>query len=234
MPLLRAWSRISCPVSATWPRLSRSSQSPIPFKLSVCHSFPRLTKSTLLHRSFPHLMLNLDAFEPSEFGSIRASLLLPPDHIRVLTRLRCSSTKHRNAPDFASRATRPSAAGLPQLLSVPITFSLVSFIGIIVSSSSNVIFGETVWSPVDLLGMFLDGNPSHATRFGVRLMFLCLASPRLVYPLFCALWCLKHNFILICAMKYVASWLTVFSALLYTCRSGLSRPRSLLHRYVGS
>ncbi|KAI0261666.1 permease for cytosine/purines, uracil, thiamine, allantoin-domain-containing protein [Gloeopeniophorella convolvens] len=72
-----------------------------------------------------------------------------------------------NAPDFASRAKRPFAAGLPQLLAVPLTFTIVSFIGIIVSSSSQVIFGEPVWSPIDLLNMFLDDNPSHATRFGV-------------------------------------------------------------------
>ncbi|KAI0298674.1 permease for cytosine/purines, uracil, thiamine, allantoin-domain-containing protein [Multifurca ochricompacta] len=72
-----------------------------------------------------------------------------------------------NAPDFASRARRPFAAGLPQLLAIPLTFSIVSFIGIIVSSSSQVIFGEPVWSPIDLLNRFLDDNPSHATRFGV-------------------------------------------------------------------
>jgi len=72
-----------------------------------------------------------------------------------------------NAPDFASRADRPSAALWPQLFSVPLAFSLVSFIGIIVSSSSQAIYGEAIWSPIDLLGKFLDGNPSHATRFGV-------------------------------------------------------------------
>ncbi|RPD56001.1 NCS1 nucleoside transporter family [Lentinus tigrinus ALCF2SS1-6] len=72
-----------------------------------------------------------------------------------------------NAPDFASRARHPSAAGLPQLISVPIGFSIVSFFGVIVSSSSQAIYGEAVWSPIDLLGKFLDGNPSHATRFGV-------------------------------------------------------------------
>ncbi|KAF9528685.1 permease for cytosine/purines, uracil, thiamine, allantoin-domain-containing protein [Crepidotus variabilis] len=72
-----------------------------------------------------------------------------------------------NAPDFASRATTPSAAVLPQLITVPLSFSLVSFIGIIVSSSSETIYGEAIWSPIDLLGRFLDGNPSHATRFGV-------------------------------------------------------------------
>ncbi|KAF8709220.1 Permease for cytosine/purines, uracil, thiamine, allantoin, partial [Rhizoctonia solani] len=72
-----------------------------------------------------------------------------------------------NAPDFASRAHRPSNAVMPQLISVPLGFSLVSFLGIIVSSSSEVIYGEPVWSPIDLLGKLLDGNPSHATRFGV-------------------------------------------------------------------
>ncbi|KAI0806249.1 permease for cytosine/purines, uracil, thiamine, allantoin-domain-containing protein [Irpex lacteus] len=72
-----------------------------------------------------------------------------------------------NAPDFASRATYPSATVWPQLISVPLGFSIVSFIGIIVSSSSQTIYGEAIWSPIDLLGKFLDNDPSHATRFGV-------------------------------------------------------------------
>jgi cytosine/uracil/thiamine/allantoin permease len=72
-----------------------------------------------------------------------------------------------NAPDFASRASHPEAAVWPQLIAMPLGFSLVSFIGIIVSSSSTVIFGESIWNPIDLLGRFLDGSPSHATRFGV-------------------------------------------------------------------
>lgn len=77
-----------------------------------------------------------------------------------------------NAPDFASRATNPSAAALPQLIAMPLGFIVVSFMGIIVSSSSTVIYGESIWNPIDLLGKFLDndanGNgPSSATRFGV-------------------------------------------------------------------
>ncbi|KAF8299891.1 NCS1 nucleoside transporter family [Clavulina sp. PMI_390] len=72
-----------------------------------------------------------------------------------------------NAPDFASRADRPSSAVWPQLIGIPLGFSIVSFLGIIVSSSSEVIYGTPVWSPIDLLNKFLDGNPSHATRFGV-------------------------------------------------------------------
>ncbi|CAA7270210.1 unnamed protein product [Cyclocybe aegerita] len=72
-----------------------------------------------------------------------------------------------NAPDFASRAKTPGAALWPQLFSVPLSFSLVSFVGIIVSSSSETIYGEAIWSPIDLLGRFLDDSPSSATRFGV-------------------------------------------------------------------
>lgn len=72
-----------------------------------------------------------------------------------------------NAPDFASRAKTPAAAGLPQFISLPLGFSIVSFIGIIVSSSSQAIYGETIWNPIDLLNRFLDQSPSHATRFGV-------------------------------------------------------------------
>jgi len=52
-------------------------------------------------------------------------------------------------------------------VSVPLGFSIVSFIGIIVSSSSQSIFGEAIWNPIDLLDKFLDQSPSHATRFGV-------------------------------------------------------------------
>lgn len=77
-----------------------------------------------------------------------------------------------NAPDFASRAATPSAAALPQLITMPLGFIIVSFMGIIVSSSSTVIYGQSIWNPIDLLGKFLDpdadGNgPSSATRFGV-------------------------------------------------------------------
>jgi nucleobase:cation symporter-1, NCS1 family len=72
-----------------------------------------------------------------------------------------------NAPDFASRADTPKAALWPQFFSVPITFSIVSFLGIIVSSSSSAIYGEAIWDPIELLGRFLDNNPSSATRFGV-------------------------------------------------------------------
>ncbi|KAI8932144.1 hypothetical protein NX059_011027 [Plenodomus lindquistii] len=76
-----------------------------------------------------------------------------------------------NDPDFARFATNPSDAFLPQLLSIPVGFAVTSFIGIIVSSSSMVIFGKAIWNPLDLLEAFLAEGGS-AQRFGV----FCIAA----------------------------------------------------------
>ncbi|KAJ5682492.1 Uracil permease [Penicillium macrosclerotiorum] len=71
-----------------------------------------------------------------------------------------------NDPDFSRFARTPKDALWSQLFTIPIGFGITSFIGIIVSSSSSVIFGETVWNPLDLLGMFLNGASS-GQRFGI-------------------------------------------------------------------
>ncbi|KAG3229927.1 NCS1 nucleoside transporter family [Suillus brevipes Sb2] len=72
-----------------------------------------------------------------------------------------------NAPDFGSRAKTPSAPIVSQFWSIPFSYGLICLFGVIVSSSSQTIYGETIWSPVDLLAKFLDDDPSNATRFGV-------------------------------------------------------------------
>ena len=55
-----------------------------------------------------------------------------------------------------------------QLFTIPCGFAVTSFIGIIVSSSSSVIYGQPIWSPLILLTLFLkDKNVDGATRFGV-------------------------------------------------------------------
>ncbi|KAG1827948.1 permease for cytosine/purines, uracil, thiamine, allantoin-domain-containing protein, partial [Suillus variegatus] len=72
-----------------------------------------------------------------------------------------------NAPDFGSRAKTPSAPAISQLWSILLSYGLVCLFGVVVSSSSQTIYGEVIWSPVDLLGTLLDDNPSPATRFGV-------------------------------------------------------------------
>ncbi|KZT23733.1 NCS1 nucleoside transporter family [Neolentinus lepideus HHB14362 ss-1] len=100
-------------------------------------------------------------------GTIHGSKLAWAMLASVTSCLSNVSTLIVNGPDFASRATYPSAVTLPQLVTIPTGFGIISFFGIVVSSSSQVIYGEAIWSPVDLLGKFLDDSPSHATRFGV-------------------------------------------------------------------
>jgi len=100
-------------------------------------------------------------------GTLHGSELAWAMMSSIMSCLSNLSTLIVNGPDFASRATSPSAVTLPQLITIPLGFGIISFIGIIVSSSSQVIYGEAIWSPVDILGMFLDGEPSNATRFGV-------------------------------------------------------------------
>ena len=72
-----------------------------------------------------------------------------------------------NDPDFARFARKPKDALWPQFFTIPIGFAVTSFIGIIVSSSSTVIYGgEPIWNPLTLLTNFLDGA-NGAARFGV-------------------------------------------------------------------
>ena len=72
-----------------------------------------------------------------------------------------------NDPDFARFARKPKDALWSQFFTIPIGFAVTSFIGIIVSSSSTVIYGgEPIWNPLTLLSNFLDGA-NGAARFGV-------------------------------------------------------------------
>lgn len=84
-----------------------------------------------------------------------------------------------NDPDFSRFARKPEDALWSQLLTIPLGFAVTSFIGIIVSSSSAVIYGgDPVWDPTDLLERFIDdGGP--AQRFGVFVIALAFALAQL-------------------------------------------------------
>jgi NCS1 family nucleobase:cation symporter-1 len=72
-----------------------------------------------------------------------------------------------NDPDFSRFAGKPRDALWSQLFTIPIGFGVTSFIGIIVSSSSTVIYGgEPIWDPLNLLERFINDGGS-AQRFGV-------------------------------------------------------------------
>lgn len=77
-----------------------------------------------------------------------------------------------NDPDFSRFAKTPRSALWSQLLTIPIGFALTSFIGIIVSSSSTVIYKDPIWNPLDLLSLFLDeveGSTSSSVAFTQRI-----------------------------------------------------------------
>lgn len=84
-----------------------------------------------------------------------------------------------NDPDFSRFARKPKDALWSQLFTIPIGFGITSFIGIIVSSSSSVIYSDgPVWNPLNLLGLFLDGASS-GQRFGIFVIALGFALAQL-------------------------------------------------------
>lgn len=58
-----------------------------------------------------------------------------------------------NDPDFARFARKPRDALWSQWITIPVGFAVTSFIGIIVSSSSAVIYGKPIRNPLELLGI---------------------------------------------------------------------------------
>ena len=72
-----------------------------------------------------------------------------------------------NDPDFARFAQKPRDALWSQFFTIPIGFALTSFIGIIVSSASAIIYNsDPIWDPLSLLEKFIDDGGS-GQRFGV-------------------------------------------------------------------
>lgn len=83
-----------------------------------------------------------------------------------------------NDCDFSRFARKPVDAQWSQLLAIPLSFAVTSLIGIVVSSSSTVIYKEPIWDPLDLLGRLIDdGGP--AQRFGVFVIALAFALAQL-------------------------------------------------------
>ncbi|OAQ90063.1 uridine permease Fui1 [Purpureocillium lilacinum] len=83
-----------------------------------------------------------------------------------------------NDPDFSRFARRPRDAFWSQMITIPVGFALTSLIGILVSSSSAVIYGAPVWDPLKLLDRFIDDGGS-GQRFGVFIIALAFALAQL-------------------------------------------------------
>ncbi|KAI1142440.1 permease for cytosine/purines, uracil, thiamine, allantoin-domain-containing protein [Hypoxylon sp. FL0543] len=85
-----------------------------------------------------------------------------------------------NDPDFSRFAGKPRDALWSQLFTIPIGFAITSLIGILVSSSSVIIYpgSQPIWDPLDLLERFIDDGGS-GQRFGVFVIALAFALAQL-------------------------------------------------------
>src|SRR6185312_9864219 len=64
------------------------------------------------------------------------------------------ATLSLNIPDFTRYAKSQGAQIVGQAFGLPVAMTLFSMLGILCTSASTVIFGQPVWSPVELLGRF--------------------------------------------------------------------------------
>ncbi|GAA5979906.1 hypothetical protein JCM10908_001460 [Rhodotorula pacifica] len=95
-------------------------------------------------------------------GSERSWLLIR----MILTSAASCSTFASNASDWQRNATRPNDPILGQLIGFPLSNFIVQIIGMLVASTSEVVYGEVVWNPVVYLERLLVDNFDAAHRAG--------------------------------------------------------------------
>ncbi len=81
------------------------------------------------------------------------------------------ATLSLNIPDFSRYARTQRAQMLGQAIGLPPTMALYSFIGVAVTSATAVIYGKTIWDPVDVLTRFK--NPLVLV---IAMLALCIAT----------------------------------------------------------
>jgi len=81
------------------------------------------------------------------------------------------ATLSLNIPDFSRYAKSQRDQIIGQSLGLPLTMALYSFIGVAVTSATTIIFGETIWNPVDVLTRFQ--NPIVLV---IAMLALCIAT----------------------------------------------------------
>jgi NCS1 family nucleobase:cation symporter-1 len=64
------------------------------------------------------------------------------------------ATLSLNIPDFTRYATSQRAQQMGQAIGLPTSMTMFSFVGVVVTSATFVIYGKTIWDPVVLAGKF--------------------------------------------------------------------------------
>lgn len=81
------------------------------------------------------------------------------------------ATLSLNIPDFSRFARDQRAQIIGQTIGLPPTMVLYSFVGIVVTSATIVVFGEAIWDPVQLIGRF-----DHPLLSALALVSLAIAT----------------------------------------------------------
>jgi NCS1 family nucleobase:cation symporter-1 len=81
------------------------------------------------------------------------------------------ATLSLNIPDFSRYAVSQRDQVVGQALGLPLTMALYSFIGVAVTSATTIIYGQTIWDPVDVLTRF-----SNPVVLVVAMLSLCIAT----------------------------------------------------------
>jgi NCS1 family nucleobase:cation symporter-1 len=81
------------------------------------------------------------------------------------------ATLSLNIPDFSRYAKTQRDQVIGQALGLPLTMALFAFIGVAVTSATVIIFGRTIWDPVEVLTRFK--NPAVLV---LAMLALCLAT----------------------------------------------------------
>lgn len=81
------------------------------------------------------------------------------------------ATLSLNIPDFSRYAVSQRDQMVGQTVGLPATMALYSFIGVAVTSATTIIYGQTIWDPVDVLTRFK--NPIVLV---ISMLALCLAT----------------------------------------------------------
>src|SRR6058998_3280211 len=81
------------------------------------------------------------------------------------------ATLSLNIPDFSRYARTQRDQIIGQAVGLPFTMALYAFIGVAVTSATTIIYGKTVWDPVDVLTKF-----SNPVVLVIAMFALCLAT----------------------------------------------------------
>ncbi|KAK0115914.1 hypothetical protein ONS95_012956 [Cadophora gregata] len=104
-------------------------------------------------------------------GSSRTWLLI---RFFMLGAANCA-TFASNAADFQRYATKPNDVILGNLLGFPLSNLIVSIVGNLVGASSQLVFGEVIWNPINYLDKLQTTEYTSANRAGCFFIAACFA-----------------------------------------------------------